>query len=120
LQLPERAKPQFSYFVVLDGKTPIDFEYLLRDMDVTDGIGYKSNLKDTLLFRALTAKGLSDCEVFLGNCDSRNCKGPEQGIFLKSTNGTAITSAHLHSTKRKTVALNAESLPFYKRIMTMN
>jgi signal peptidase I len=23
--------------VVLDGKTPIDFEYLLRDMDVTDG-----------------------------------------------------------------------------------
>jgi signal peptidase I len=36
--LPERAKPQFSYSVVLDGKTPIDFEYLLRDMDVTDGI----------------------------------------------------------------------------------
>jgi signal peptidase I len=55
LQLPERAKPQFSYSVVLDGKTPIDFEYLLRDMDVT--IGYKSNLQDTLLFRALTAKG---------------------------------------------------------------
>jgi signal peptidase I len=54
--LPER-KPQFSYSVVLDGKTPIDFEYLLRDMDVTDGIGYKSNLQDTLLFRALTAKG---------------------------------------------------------------
>jgi signal peptidase I len=42
--LPERAKPQFSYSVVLDGKT-IDFEYLLRDMDVTDGIGYKSNFK---------------------------------------------------------------------------
>jgi signal peptidase I len=55
LQLPERAKPQFSYSVVLDGKTPIDFEYLLRDMDVTDGIGYKSNQKT--LFRALTAKG---------------------------------------------------------------
>jgi signal peptidase I len=30
LQLPERAKPQFSYSVVLDGKTPIDFEYLLQ------------------------------------------------------------------------------------------
>jgi hypothetical protein len=27
-------------------------------MDVTDGIGYKSNLQDTLLFRALTAKGV--------------------------------------------------------------
>jgi signal peptidase I len=55
LQLPER-KPQFSYSVVLDGKTPIDFEYLLRDMDVTDGI-IISNLQDTLVFRALTAKG---------------------------------------------------------------
>jgi signal peptidase I len=42
--LPERAKPQFSYSVVLDGKTPIDFEYLLRDMDV-DGIGYKATYK---------------------------------------------------------------------------
>jgi signal peptidase I len=35
LQLPERAKPQFSYKVALDGKTPIDFEYLLKEMDVT-------------------------------------------------------------------------------------
>jgi signal peptidase I len=35
IQLPERAKP-LSYSVVLDGKTPIDFEYLLRDMDVTE------------------------------------------------------------------------------------
>jgi signal peptidase I len=65
LQLPERAKPQFSYSVVLDGKTPIDFEYLLRDMDVTDGIGYKSNLQDTLLFRALTAKGAVRLRTFL-------------------------------------------------------
>jgi signal peptidase I len=53
--LPERAKPQFSYSVVLDGKTPIDFEYLLRDMDVTDGMVIKT-LQDTLVFRALTAK----------------------------------------------------------------
>jgi signal peptidase I len=30
----KELNPQFSYSVVLDGKTPIDFEYLLRDMDV--------------------------------------------------------------------------------------
>jgi signal peptidase I len=35
LILPERARPQFSYKVALDGKTPIDFEYLLKDMDIT-------------------------------------------------------------------------------------
>jgi signal peptidase I len=29
-KLLERAKPQFSYNVVVDGKTPIDFEYLVK------------------------------------------------------------------------------------------
>jgi signal peptidase I len=40
LILPERAKPQFSYNVVVDGKTFIDFEYLVKDMDITDAAGY--------------------------------------------------------------------------------
>lgn len=48
LILPERARPQYSYKVALDGKTPIDFEYLLKDMDVTDGAGFTSDIKDTL------------------------------------------------------------------------
>ncbi len=30
LILPERAKPQYSYTVGYDGKTPIDFEYLYQ------------------------------------------------------------------------------------------
>jgi hypothetical protein len=61
-------------------------------MDVTDY--YKSNLQDTLLFRALTAKGA----VRLRNVPGVTAviqeisKGPEQGISLKSTNGTVITS----------------------------
>src|SRR6187431_2800328 len=56
LILPERAKPQFSYNVVLDGKTPIDFEYLFRDMDITDGAGFlNQQTRDTLFVSALTA-----------------------------------------------------------------
>jgi signal peptidase I len=93
IAIARKAKPQFSYSVVLDGKTPIDFEYLLRDMDVTDGIGYKSNLQDTLLFRALTAKGAVRLRSVPGVTAviQEISKGPEQGIFLKSTN--VITSA---------------------------
>jgi signal peptidase I len=57
LQLPQRAKPQFSYSVALDGKTPIN-EYLLKDLDITDQVYYKNNeTRDTLLFRALTVAG---------------------------------------------------------------
>ena len=38
LELPDRAKPQFSYKVALDGKTSIDFEHLLKEMDITDPV----------------------------------------------------------------------------------
>jgi signal peptidase I len=59
LALPERAKPQFSYNVVVDGKTPIDFEFLVKDMDITDA-GYINEARDTLIFRALTKLQLID------------------------------------------------------------
>jgi signal peptidase I len=121
LQLPERAKPQFSYSVVLDGKTPIDFEYLLRDMDVTDGIGYKSNLKDTLLFRALTAKGAARLRNVPGitAVTQEIAKGPEQGIFPQINEWNRDNFGPIYiPQKGKTVALNKETLPFYKRIIT--
>jgi hypothetical protein len=69
-------------------------------MDVTDGIGYKSNLKDTLLFRALTAKGARLRNVRYNCCDSRT-KDQNKGFSRKSTNGTAIISAQSIPSKRK-------------------
>jgi signal peptidase I len=61
---PERAKPQFSYNVVGDGKTFIDFEYLVKDMDITDAAGY-INDRDTLIFRALTEASAARLKMFL-------------------------------------------------------
>jgi signal peptidase I len=49
LQLPERAT-SFSYKVALDGKTPIDFEYLLKEMDVTDPVMFTDQTKRYTLF----------------------------------------------------------------------
>jgi signal peptidase I len=39
----------------LDGKTPIDFEYLLKEMDVTDPVMFTDQTKEIPFFSALTA-----------------------------------------------------------------
>jgi signal peptidase I len=121
LQLSERAKPQFSYSVALDGKTPIDFEYLLRDMDVTDGVGYRSALRDTLLFRALTAKGAARLRNVPGVTAviQEISKGTEQGIFPQINKWNRDNFGPIYiPQKGKTITLTTESLPFYKRIIT--
>ena len=45
LQLPQRAKPQFSYKIALDGKTPVNLEYLFKDLDITDPAFFTNDTK---------------------------------------------------------------------------
>lgn len=122
LQLPERAKPQFSYTVAIDGKTPIDFEYLLKDLDITDQVYFKNNdTRDTLLFRALTAAGAARLKNVPGITAVKQeiSKGPEQGIFpsINKWNRDNFGPIYIPQ-KGKTVSLTTETLPFYKRIIT--
>jgi len=124
--LPERAKPQFSYKVALDGKTPIDFEYLLKDMDVTDGAGFTSEIRDTLFVKALTSAGAERLKNVPGV--TAVTRVVEKGID-ESNNGKGVFP-HIHKwnsdnfgpiyipQQGKTVALNLETLPFYKAIIT--
>lgn len=121
LVLPERAKPQYSYKIALDGKTPIDFEYLFKDMHVTDGGGFTSEKRDTLFVYALTAENVERLKNTPGiTAVTREIsKGTEEGIF-----------PHIHKWNRdnfgpiyipqagKTVAINFMTLPFYSRIIT--
>ncbi|MBF2708297.1 signal peptidase I [Flavobacterium soyangense] len=121
LALPERAKPQYSYKIALDGKTPIDFEYLFKDLDVTDGAGFTSDKKDTLYVTALPATSVERLKNVPGITSVTRIisKGVEDGIF-----------PHIHKWNRdnfgpiyipqvgKTVALNFMTLPFYSRIIT--
>lgn len=124
LILPERAKPQFSYKVVLDGKTPIDFSYLFKDMDVTDGINYISSQKDTIGIAALTAKNAERLKNVPGILSvfqnvSHTPETGQYGVFPHNTNWNRDNFGPIYiPQKGKTVALTLESLPFYQTIIT--
>jgi signal peptidase I len=128
LLLPERALPQYSYKLVLDGKTPIDFDYLLKDMNVTDGIDYVSELKDTISIRALTFANAERMKNVPGITSVIRVikKGPEDGIFPDFQDGKASVTNNWSCDNfgpiyipevGKTVALNKETLAFYKIII---
>jgi signal peptidase I len=121
LVLPERAKPQYSYSVALDGKTPIDFESLLRELDITDGAGFKSEKRDTLYFRALTEasaerlKNTPGITAVKREIDRRD----DNAIFPHINKGSQDNMGPIYIPEAgKTVALNNVSLPYYKEIIT--
>ena len=122
LILPERAKPQFSYKVALDGKTTIDFEYLLKDMDVTDGAGFmNAEKRDTLFIAALTAANAERLKHVPGITGVQKIisKEVEPGIFPHINKWNRDNFGPIYIPQQgKTVALNVETLPFYKAIIS--
>jgi signal peptidase I len=122
LILPERAKPQFSYKVALDGKTPIDFEYLLKDMDITDGAGFMdAEKRDTLFIAALTSANADRLKQIPGITGVQKIisKEVEPGIFPHINKWNRDNFGPIYIPQQgKTVTLNAETLPFYKTIIT--
>ncbi|MNR97751.1 Signal peptidase I [compost metagenome] len=122
LILPERAKPQFSYKIALDGKTPIDFEYLFKDMDITDGGYFTDNEKrDTLYIAALTAANAERFKNVPGITSVKRVitSGNDNGIFphINKWNNDNLGPVYIPQ-KGKTVTLNSETLPFYKTIIS--
>ncbi|QSW87591.1 MULTISPECIES: signal peptidase I [Flavobacterium] len=122
LILPERAKPQYSYKIAFDGKTPVDLQSLIKELDITDG-GYflDDQKRDTLVLGALTE---ASAERF------KNTPGVSSVTrIIDRTNDNRIFP-HINKWNQdnfgpiyipqegKTVALTNESLPFYKEIIT--
>mgnify|MGYP003488131857 FL=1 len=122
LILPERARPQFSYKIALDGKTPIDFEYLLNDMDITDGAGFMdAEKRGTLFIAALTATNAERLQHIPGITGVQKIisKEVEQGIFPHINKWNRDNFGPIYIPQQgKTVPLNLETLPFYKAIIT--
>ena len=118
LQLPLRAKPEFSYEVETDGSS-FDQTYVMQELNSTDGV-YQTS-QTTFLFRALT----DDAVRKLKNNPTvkrvtRNIEHQtEASIFTGSANWNLDNMGPIYIPEEgKTVALNKASLPFYKRIIT--
>lgn len=124
LILPERAKPQYSYAVALDGKTSIDFEPLLKELNVNlvDVLGFKDQEKrDTLYFAALTDASAERLRNTAGvtNVKRQISKGNDNAIFPHINKWNQDNFGPIYIPEAgKTVALTNESLPFYKEIIT--
>jgi signal peptidase I len=123
LILPERAKPQFGYAVTYDlNSTDLDFEYLLNQVGSTDGAGFKSETRDTLFLRALTKEGANTLRSVPGikSVTQIVSKQGESNIFTHNPkwNGDNLGPIYIPEAG-KTVALNLQTLPFYKRIISV-
>ncbi len=122
LILPERAKPQYSYSVTFDANTPIDFEYLLKDLGATDAAGFKNEARDTLFISALTEAGANRLKNVPGITSViRNIsKAPEAQVFPQNNLWNKDNYGPIYIPQAgKTVPLTLSSLPLYKRIISV-
>ncbi|ESU22266.1 lepB protein [Flavobacterium enshiense DK69] len=119
LVLPERAKPQYSYNISIDGQTPINFEYLLKELNITDPAGQTA--KDTIFFSALTSESALRLKNTPGITSVTRIidKTADKRIFPHTKAWSQDNLGPIYIPEEgKTVELNAETLPFYKRIIT--
>jgi signal peptidase I len=124
LILPERAKPQYSYKIALDEKTPIDLEALLKELNVNlvDVRGFRDPAKrDTLYIGALTEANAERMKSIPGitGVVREIATGNDDRIFPHINKWNEDNYGPIYIPEAgKTVALTNESLPFYKEIIT--
>jgi len=118
LVLPERAKPQYSYTITTNG-AQFDQTYLLRDLNITDGI-YQTG-QNTFLFSALTEESASRLKnnPIVTNITRNISHESEGGVFpqIRNTWNKDNYGPIYIPQEGKTIALNTENLPFYKRVI---
>lgn len=122
-QLPHRAKPQFSYKVAFDGTnttTTSTLDATLRELECSDGFGV-NDTRDTLFIRALTDEGAKALKGITGvkSVEKILAKGTEKSIFPYTKNWNVDNLGPIKiPSQGETVTLNAETVPFYKMIIT--
>lgn len=118
LLLPMRALPQYSYTVVTNGG-PLDPTYLLKELNITDGV-YPIAEK-TFAFRALTeesAERLKNNPNIVSVTRNIATEG-EFNIFGGTGDWNSDNMGPIYIPEQgKTVAINTNTLRFYKKIIT--
>ena len=118
LNLGDRAKVQYAHKVTTNG-TPLDINYLFKDLHVTDGVQQIST--DTYIINALTLEGAEQLKQLSSIVDVTriNDQSADSRIFPHTKPWSADNLGPIHiPAKGEVVQLNNESLPFYKAIIT--
>lgn len=116
--LPERAKPQYSYKVAWDGKTQVNLDYIKEELHITDAFGQIAN--DTLLFSALPLESVERIKNIPGITKVERIihKEIDKSIFPGTKNWNVDNLGPIYIPEAgKTVELNKETLPFYKKVI---
>ncbi|WP_333810417.1 signal peptidase I [Flavobacterium sp.] len=116
--LPERAKPQYSYKVAWDGKTPVDLDYIKKELHITDAFGQIA--KDTLIFSALPQASVDRLRNIPGLTKVERIihKETDKSIFPGTKDWNVDNLGPIYIPEAgKTVELNKETLPFYKKVI---
>ncbi|MFC4723552.1 signal peptidase I [Geojedonia litorea] len=124
-ELPDRAKLQFSYNIEFKGQLSSNEQVysILRRYDITDGIGYDST-SETYFVQATEeaaakAKNHPNIASITLRKDTEGRRDPS--IFPHDPNynwNTDYFGPIYIPEKGKTIALNLEVLPIYKRVIT--
>jgi signal peptidase I len=117
MPMPERAKPQYSYTVTTDG-SGFDQTYITKELNITDGV-YQST-QNTFYFRALTEESANRLRLnpIVKSVIRNISHEAEAAIFPYNTKWNLDNLGPIYIPKKGvTVALNTESLPFYKTII---
>ena len=123
LQLPERAKPQYSYVVQGKGKG-FDLRSLYRTYDITDPVQMINQQQRLYHFVSLTEETVEKFKNHPNVASIERVIAPQGkssgSIFPQSDNfkwnRDQLGSIYIPE-QGKTVAITPESLPFYKRII---
>ena len=116
--LPERAKPQYSYKVAWDGKTPVDLDYIKKELNITDAFGQIA--KDTLIFSALPQASAERLKNIPGLTKVERIihKETDKTIFPGTKDWNVDNLGPIYIPEAgKTVELNKETIPFYKKVI---
>lgn len=125
LVLPERAKPQYSYLVTTDG-SPLDTygAYLIDELKITDGIG-PTGRPNEYYFGAVTdeniekIKSIPIVKTVVKNLTPAPTKA-DKYIFPHNQKWSLDNFGPIYIPEaNKTVVLNKEKLPFYRRLITV-
>jgi signal peptidase I len=118
LPMHDRQKVQYSYDVITDG-TQFNPDYIYNDLQITDGISVNS--QNSYTFFALTDENVNRLRnnPIVKSVTKRIDSEGTTTVFPHTKNWNTDNYGPIYIPQAgKTVALNKETLPFYKMIIT--